>query len=534
MDQIEDQQEENKFQVIVVQIFNDPENKNNYKPLKEYITANKPSYNMIENLFIDAIKDLDHKVIGQKLYFIINELIQINIQRVFLRILYNYIQARQDLFDFNYELLKQQGFQKLWDKQRPEEIQQFIQLFRLEVQQQEVEKLFLQLTKSKKYDDAFHLFKTLNLNMHCFQQLMAQMNNNSDAGKAAEFINRQNYDVDLFPNIVERLEKQSSRYIQNNYKWQQAEEMLIFRKQTLAYLCEDYYFGGKNKIDNNKQIACSIIKRNDLLPLIKKDDIKQQIIQDLDALELIPNDLFTRDIFGPTEIIFDKDSEQVYIKLQDLNQQENQIVFINEDGELLNMAYDHLICQWRQNLQQQKNSEERFYFDVGVDSEFISSDTKLDKKGVAVQILQISSFQYTFIFDLVFLQKVERFRQLFVALFEDFEIQKSGQAFSEDLKILSKFLNIEQLVIILLIQICRNYIDIGNTFKHLNGDSSVRNLAFISQQIIGKPISKFEQCSNWAIRPLRKAQIHYAAMDSLIQNNGKIRDGFYRRGERIN
>ena len=50
--------------------------------------------------------------------------------------------------------------------------------------------------------------------------------------------------------------------------------MLIFRKQTLAYLCEDYYFGGKNKIDNNKQIACSIIKRNDLLPYIKKEDIK--------------------------------------------------------------------------------------------------------------------------------------------------------------------------------------------------------------------------------------------------------------------
>ena len=30
---------------------------------------------MIESLFIDAIKNLDHKVIGEKLYFVINELI---------------------------------------------------------------------------------------------------------------------------------------------------------------------------------------------------------------------------------------------------------------------------------------------------------------------------------------------------------------------------------------------------------------------------------------------------------------------------
>lgn len=31
-----------------------------------------------------------------------------------------------------------------------------------------------------------------------------------------------------------------------------------------------------------------------------------------------------------------------------------------------------------------------------------------------------------------------------------------------------------------------------------------------------KELSKFEQQSNWEVRPLRKAQMHYAALDALI------------------
>lgn len=33
---------------------------------------------------------------------------------------------------------------------------------------------------------------------------------------------------------------------------------------------------------------------------------------------------------------------------------------------------------------------------------------------------------------------------------------------------------------------------------------------------IEKPLSKAEQCSNWGRRPLREAQMHYAALDSFI------------------
>ena len=32
----------------------------------------------------------------------------------------------------------------------------------------------------------------------------------------------------------------------------------------------------------------------------------------------------------------------------------------------------------------------------------------------------------------------------------------------------------------------------------------------------GKQLSKYEQQSNWTLRPLRKAQVHYAALDALV------------------
>ena len=34
--------------------------------------------------------------------------------------------------------------------------------------------------------------------------------------------------------------------------------------------------------------------------------------------------------------------------------------------------------------------------------------------------------------------------------------------------------------------------------------------------VFKRPFSKHEQCSGWNNRPLRKAQIHYAALDAMV------------------
>lgn len=73
---------------------------------------------------------------------------------------------------------------------------------------------------------------------------MDAMANNNDAGRAADYIKRMNYDPNLYPNIVERLQKSCVRYIYKEYSWFKCEEMLLGFPSLLAYLCEDAYHKG--------------------------------------------------------------------------------------------------------------------------------------------------------------------------------------------------------------------------------------------------------------------------------------------------
>ena len=60
------------------------------------------------------------------------------------------------------------------------------------------------------------------------------------------------------------------------------------------------------------------------------------------------------------------------------------------------------------------------------------------------------------------------------------------------------------------------FVDIVKLFKEKHPHETQNSLAFMTEKLLGKKISKFEQRSNWNRRPLKRTQMHYAALDAQI------------------
>ena len=50
-------------------------------------------------------------------------------------------------------------------------------------------------------------------------------------------------------------------------------------------------------------------------------------------------------------------------------------------------------------------------------------------------------------------------------------------------------------------------------FKYLKKPGS---LAKVCKEILGNNLDKYEQKSNWDLRPLKQSQRHYAALDAIV------------------
>ena len=146
---------------------------------------------------------------------------------------------------------------------------------------------------------------------------------------------------------------------------------------------------------------------------------------------------------------------------------------------------------------------------VGIDSEWQQSFNVLDK--TEVSIIQISNYEETcvILLDMLELSKIEKFYEIFEKYFKNkifigFYFDKS------DLEVFPLRL--------------RNFFEDSN-------NCTIYDICFIAQQkflekgqslkvltekIYGKSLCKYEQCSNWNLRPLSQCQQHYGALDALI------------------
>lgn len=147
---------------------------------------------------------------------------------------------------------------------------------------------------------------------------------------------------------------------------------------------------------------------------------------------------------------------------------------------------------------------------VGLDCEFNGAVTKFDE--TSISLIQLATKKQVFIFDVPKLERNADFlkflQELFVGTSDVTFLVFGGK---EDLSMIRKIIgNVEGAKPI-------RFIDLQvQAAKDIEKDPMRLSLKKVSEDLFGKKFSKFEQCSGWATRPLRKAQLHYAALDARV------------------
>ncbi|KAL3657885.1 hypothetical protein V7S43_017085 [Phytophthora oleae] len=163
---------------------------------------------------------------------------------------------------------------------------------------------------------------------------------------------------------------------------------------------------------------------------------------------------------------------------------------------------------------------------VGLDVEWKPTSSKIaattgSTTPAVASILQISSSSRAFIIDLLSLRDNDFLFEGFLGrLFACPSLLKIGFGFDTDLKVLhqtfperSALINISP------------FLELSSVVSKLLGVSVGNSLSNATRTILGSPLDKRMQMSNWDVRPLTAPQLTYAALDAycLVQITQKLR-----------
>ncbi|XP_044634203.2 exonuclease mut-7 homolog isoform X1 [Equus asinus] len=138
-----------------------------------------------------------------------------------------------------------------------------------------------------------------------------------------------------------------------------------------------------------------------------------------------------------------------------------------------------------------------------------------------VSLMQVAVEGHVFLLDLLVLsQTSQAFSQLVLRLLSDPSITKLGYGMAGDLRSLGAscpaLAHVEKQLrgSLDLQQVHRQMRVVDMPAPSVDGTKGPRGLSLLVQQVLGKPLDKRQQLSNWDRRPLSEAQLVYAATDA--------------------
>ena len=291
-----------------------------------------------------------------------------------------------------------------------------------------------------------------------------------------------------FPEFMNHLYRTTLEEHEDKQNWKVIEENFYDNKQVLSIYAESLLKQGQ--ID----AAPSIIKRHGLV-LSEGYGLSDYFGENpKKAFKYVENPLFEKDDFAPTEELLGEASKGTYLCFEDFGLDlENDVIYVRdtETKEFEDAIKDILSSK-----------------EVGIDTEFKFQTTIFDVQ--TTDLLQIATHKKVYIFDALVLKTSAKYIEFIRALLSSSHTLKVGHTLKGDIEMLKNDA-VEELGEVAV----NHQADISKMYKELNIGVKI-SLKAICESLLGKGISKYEQVSNWKMRPLRKSQICYAGMDALV------------------
>lgn len=199
----------------------------------------------------------------------------------------------------------------------------------------------------------------------------------------------------------------------------------------------------------------------------------------------LPSRLREMDAFLPYEVSLDPTRAGVFMKLSDYGIQETDVIWVDAG----NFEANRTIFLDEEVL--------------GLDCEFHDSDcTNFNDTRVAT--LQVAAKTKCAIFDVMGLEKCGGFAEWLQQMLETPAILKIGHSFDGDVRMLNQTFK-TQIAPQSLVQV-----------EKLVPGKRTMGLKTMVKEYFQKEFCKFNQVSAWFQRPLRRAQLHYAALDAVV------------------